>query len=150
MMQLEHVFTYSAPVVSMRRVGGPYGNRRVASCGPGTVSGPRLNGKVLGGAQDWLLDGPDGWGRPDVRVLFQTDDGVVIYSSYLGVIEYNEKYQEAVRLGTDTAFEDTYFRSSPRFETDDPRYIWLTQSVFVGRGRLLSGPQVCWEIYRVT
>ena len=149
-MELDYVFGYSAPIIDIYRVGGPYGKRRIARCGGGTVNGPKLNGEVLEGAHDWILDGPDGWGRIDVRVQFRTHDGCVIYAQYLGVLEYNEKYQAAVRDGCETTFEDIYFRSTPRFETDDPRYIWLTQSVFVGRGRILPGFSVFWEIYRVT
>lgn len=149
-MELEYVFGYRAPVLDVYRVGSPFGQRRIARCGAGTVSGPQLNGEVLEGAHDWILDGPDGWGRIDVRVHFRTHDGCVIYAQYLGVIEYNDKYQAATRDSGETAFEDIYFRSTPRFETDDPRYAWLTQSVFVGRGRILPGFTVHWEVYRVT
>lgn len=150
MMEFEYVFGYSASVQEMYQVGGPYGHRRIAKCGPGTISGPRLNGTVLEGAHDWVLDGPDGWGRIDVRAQFRTDDNAIIYAQYLGVVEYNEKYQAAVSSKSETAFEDIYFRSTPRFETGDPLYAWLTQSVFVGRGRFLPGRTVSWEIYRVT
>ncbi|AKU12413.1 hypothetical protein AzCIB_2520 [Azoarcus sp. CIB] len=149
-MELEYVFSYSASVIDLQHVGGPFGKRRIARCGAGMINGPKLNGEVLEGAHDWILDGPDGWGRIDVRAQFRTHDGCVIYAQYLGVLEYNEKYSAAIREGGETAFEDIYFRSTPRFETDDPRYIWLTQSVFVGRGRILPGYAVCWEIYRVT
>ncbi|MFI8747599.1 DUF3237 domain-containing protein [Pseudomonas sp. NPDC077186] len=149
-MNLEYVFGYSAPIIDVYAVGGPFGKRRIARCGAGTISGPKLNGEVLDGAHDWILDGPDGWGRIDVRAQFHTHDGSVIYAQYLGVLEYNEKYRVAVRNGGETAFEDHYFRSTPRFETDAPQYAWLTQSVFVGRGRLLPGFSICWEIYRVT
>src|SRR5690554_4222646 len=86
-MKLEYVFSYNASVVDMQHVGGPFGKRRVARCGAGTVSGPRLNGEVLEGAHDWVLDGPDGWGRIDVRAHLRSHDGCVIYAQYLGILE---------------------------------------------------------------
>lgn len=150
-MEFEHVFSYDAPVKALHVVGaGPYGHRRVAHCGSGTIRGPRLNGEVLEGGHDWVLDGADGWGRVDVRVQFKSDDGAVIYAQYLGVVEQSEKYKLAAASQGETAFEDLYFRSAPRYETGDPRYAWMTQSVFVGRGRFLAGRRVYWEIYRVT
>jgi len=150
-MEFEHVFSYEAPVKALHVVGvGPYGHRRVAYCGSGPIHGPRLNGEVLEGGHDWVLDGADGWGRVDVRAQFKSHDGAVIYAQYMGVVEQSEKYKLAASSQGETAFEDLYFRSAPRYETGDPRYAWMTQSVFVGRGRFLAGRRVYWEIYRVT
>jgi hypothetical protein len=47
------------------------------------------------------------------------------------VIEMNERVQTALAEGTETAYEDQYFRTTPRLETGDERYAWVNQTVFV-------------------
>jgi hypothetical protein len=71
--------------------------------------------------------------------------------SYFGVLEMNAKVQAALvdpAMGTD--FADQYFRTNPRFETGDPRYAWLNQTLFVGEGRVLPSRTVEYWVYRVT
>jgi len=116
----------------------------------GRADGPRFSGRVLTGGADWLLVGPDGWGRLDVRAQFVTDDGAAIYASYVGLLEMNDKVQQAIASGSSTDFGDQYFRTNPRFETGDPRYAWLNQTFFVGEGRIIAGPGVEYRLYRVT
>ena len=52
-------------------------------------------------------------------------------------------------LGGETDFGDQYFRTTPRFETGDPRYAWLNQSTFVAEGRILPERTVEYKVYRV-
>ena len=99
---------------------------------------------------DWLLIGPDGWGRLDVRAQIQMADGAVLYTQYHGLIEMNEAVAGALQSDTSTTFEQQYFRITPRFEASDPRYAWLEQSVFVGQGRIIPGPGVEYNVFRVT
>lgn len=149
-IETEHVFDYHAlldpPVVIGR---GPFGNRVFYGVCGGRVSGPELNGDVLRGGGDWALIGEDGWVRLDVRGQCRTDDGALLYIHYKGLIEPTEAFQRALASGEETAFEDQYFRISPQVETGDPRYLWLTRSALVGRGRLCSGPGVAYEVFRV-
>ena len=42
-----------------------------------------------------------------------------------------EKVQSATTGGNGTDYGDQYFRTNPRFETGDPRYAWLNQTLFV-------------------
>ena len=46
-------------------------------------------------------------------------------------------------------FDQQYFRTSPRFETSDPRYAWLQQSVFVGQGRIIAGLGVEYNLFQI-
>ena len=39
--------------------------------------------------------GPDGYGRIDVRLQIVTDDGAVLYVTYTGLLEMNEKRRHA-------------------------------------------------------
>lgn len=133
-------FTYRAELKAPLTVGaGPYGTRIFFEIKAGEFSGARLNGTFGTGGGDWILVGPDGFGRLDVRGQMLTDDGAVIYISYHGVLEMNEKVGAAMQAGEGTDFADQYFRTSPKLETGDERYAWVTQSVFVGEGRLYPG-----------
>jgi hypothetical protein len=139
-MNLEYEFTYHANLKAPVVIGaGPYGTRLFYEITGGRVEGARINGTVLTGGGDWLLVGPDGWGRLDVRAQFLTDDGAAIYCAYYGVVEMNATVQQAGAAGTGTDYGDQYFRTTPRFETGDPRYAWLNQTLFVGEGRLRPG-----------
>lgn len=149
-MDLEYEFTYNATLKEPVSVGpGPYGNRLVFEVTGGSLEGPRLKGRLLTGGGDWLLVGPDGWGRLDVRAQFLTDDGAAIYLQYHGVVEMNEKVQRATTGGAATDWGDLYFRTAPRLETGDPRYAWVNHTVFVAEGRVLPGA-VEYRVYRVT
>ena len=85
-MNLEYELTYRADLRAPLAVGnGPYGTRMVVEVIGGRVEGKRLNGKILSGGGDWLLVGPDGFGRLDVRAQFVTDDGAALYLQYQGI-----------------------------------------------------------------
>ena len=127
---------------------GPLGTRNFCEVTGGTVEGKRLKGKVLTGGGDWLLIAPDGFAHLDVRAQFLTDDGASLYVQYNGLLQMNQKVTDAVAKGASTDYGDQYFRTTPRFETGDPRYAWLNQSVFVAEGRI--GPRrVEYKVYRV-
>lgn len=148
-MHLVHEFTYQAHVDQPLVAGpGPFGTRLIFVVTGGWVRGERLTGTLVGGGGDWLLVGPDGWGRLDVRGQVQTPDGAVIYVHYTGVLEMNEAVQRAM-AGGETGFDDQYFRTAPRLETGDPRYAWVNTTLFVARGRLVPGG-VEYEVHRVT
>jgi hypothetical protein len=148
MIELDHVCDYYALLEPPVPIGaGPYGTRMFAQVRGGEVSGPRLNGTVLSGGGDWALIGEDGFARLDVRGQIQTHDGAFIYTTYEGVIELNEPMREAIASGGETTFDDQYIRTTPRFETGDERYRWLTQSVFLARGRAYPGG-IAYQVFR--
>jgi len=150
-MNLEYEFTYSVSLKEPLSVGaGPYGTRLVVEVTGGTFEGKRLNGKILTGGADWLLFGPDGWGRLDVRAQWVTNEGAALYLSLLGLVEMNEKVQQALGGAAGTDYGDHYFRTTPRFETGDSRFAWLNQTVFVGEGCFLPGRVVRCKVYRVS
>jgi hypothetical protein len=144
-LELEHVFDYTValnpPVV--------FGSRMFYEALSGRVTGPRLNGDVLRGGGDWATVRPDGWVGLDVRGHTRTDDGVLLYFSYDGLLEPTPAFNRAVATGGETAFEDQYWRVSIRVETDDPRYQWLTRSTLLGRGRLCADRGVAYQVFRV-
>lgn len=150
-MELVHEMTYHAMLKPPMPVGdGPFGTRMFFEATGGEVKGDRIRGTFVGGGGDWILVGPDGFGRLDVRVQIETDDGAFIFLTYHGLIHMNDKVQAAMAVAEQTAFEDQYFRIAPRFETGDPRYAWLNQSVFVAEGRLFTGLGVEYRVFRLT
>jgi hypothetical protein len=150
-LESQFEFEYYAMLKPPLEVGpGPYGTRLFFEVTEGVVTGERLSGRLLTGGGDWLLVGPDGWGRLDVRAQIQTHDNAVLYMTYHGVLEITDRVQEALEAGGETRWEDHYFRTSPRLETGDPRYGWVNQSLFVAQGRIYPGGGVQYRVHRVT
>ena len=148
--QLEYVGTYNASLKPPIQAGGPFGTRMIFEVVGGEFRGAHgETGTFLTGGADWLLVGQDGWGRLDVRAQIQMADGVVLYVQYHGLIEMNDAVIGALQNNTPTNFDQQYFRTSPRFETSDPRYAWLQQNVFVGQGRIIAGPGVEYNVFRI-
>ena len=150
-MELVHEFTFTAQLAESVPIGaGPFGTRRIREVVGGEVTGGRINGRVGTGGGDWVLIGPDGWGRLDVRLQIHTDDGAHLYVQYFGVIEYTDAARAANAGERSSDYGDHYFRTAPRIETGDERYAWVNQTVFVGEGRLHPGPVVEYRVHRVT
>lgn len=142
-------FRFDAQLVPPLDMGPtPRGQRLFFDVGAGEVHGERLRGKVLSGG-DWLLVGPDGFGRLDVRAQIQTHDGAYLYMYYHGVLEMNPTVLDALANGKPTDYGDAYLRTSPVLETGDPRYAWVNQSLFIGAGHLLPGGKIEYQVYRV-
>jgi hypothetical protein len=149
-MELAYEFTYTAELNAAVPIGpGPFGTRRIREVLGGEVTGERIHGRVGTGGSDWVLIGPDGWGRLDVRMTIHTDDDAHLYVQYFGVIEYTEAALAANRGERSSGYEEHYFRTAPRIETGDERYAWVNQTVFVAEGRLHPGPVVEYRVHRV-
>lgn len=144
-MELIHEFDLAATV----KPAVTFGSRMFLEIAEGKVTGERLNGTLLSGGGDWITLGSDGWGEIDVRGQMVTDDDAYIYAHYTGLLELNEKVINATASGTATEWNDQYFRTTPRFETGDERYSWLTTSLFVAEGRRLASG-VEYRVFRVS
>ena len=150
-MELVEEFTFTARLAPSVPVGpGPWGTRRIREVLGGEVTGERLRGTVGTGGADWVVIGPDGWGRLDVRLTIHTHDGAHIYVQYFGVIEYTDAARAANAGERSSDYDEHYFRTAPRLETGDERYAWVNQALFVGEGRLHPGPVVEYRVARVT
>ncbi|GFG51991.1 hypothetical protein CQY20_18505 [Mycolicibacterium agri] len=148
-LQLEHEFSYWVSLNPPIDFGaGPLGQRIYVEVTGGQATGRRFNARAVGGGGDWILVGPDGFGRIDVRLHFETDDNAHVYVQYFGLLELNQTAAQALVSGVGTEYEDQYFRTTPRFETGDARYAWMNQSVFVTKGQLRKGGGVEYEVYR--
>jgi hypothetical protein len=74
---LQHQMTYRfrmrGPMKSTK--GSPRGELQYWEMSEGTLSGADLRARIAVPGGDWFQLGPDGFGRPDVRVQLETDDG---------------------------------------------------------------------------
>ena len=147
-MRLEYLMTFHVDLTQPLDIGQvPIGLRRVMVASGGTFEGPKLQGKILPGPVDWLVNGSDGVGRMDVRATFQTEDGANIYIRYHGVQVWTEAAGAKLSKGVPIEYGEIYWVGTPVFETGDPHYAWLNNMVTVAEGRL--GPNASWVEYRI-
>jgi Protein of unknown function (DUF3237) len=139
-MKLEPLYEVHVDLKPPVEVGsGPSGTRIVYDIGGGTVEGSRMRGKVLPSGGDWLLFGGDGVGRLNVRATVATDDGAHIYLDYQGITVPTPESTAKLARGEASEYGETYFMTTPRFETGDPRYAWPNEVVAVAEGRVGPG-----------
>jgi len=111
-----------------------FGHRRVVNILGGPVSGAKLNGRVLPGGADWQVIRADGVADLDARYTLETADGALIYVRNHGYRHGPAEVLEKLSLGKDVDPSLYYMRTTPLFETGDPRYAWLNRLICVGTG----------------
>ncbi|HEX7034800.1 MAG TPA: DUF3237 domain-containing protein [Pseudomonadales bacterium] len=133
----------------------PWRRRRVSDIGGGRFEGPRLAGRVRRSGADWSEGGvaADGGAATliDVRSLWETDDGALIYVSYAGRLVIPKpllaRFRDPAQVESIPP-EDYYFRILPVFETSAEHYAWLNEVVAVGVGRR-TADGVVYRIHQV-
>ena len=133
----------------------PWRNRRVSDIAGGHFEGPRLSGVVRRSGADWSEGGRSADGgiatALDVRSLWQTDDGVLIYVTYTGRLVVPAGSVEAFRQPQSLATLPAsayYFRIAPVFECASERYGWLNEIIALGVGRRTTDG-VEYRVYQV-
>ncbi len=111
------------------------GPRQIYPVTGGTFDGPRLRGVALNGGGDWVIRRPDGANELNVRVTLQTDDDELIYLWYRGIIFTPEG-------------GETYWRTTPVFETASEKYGWLNRIISVGVGRPSPG-KAAYRVFQI-
>ena len=94
-----------------------------------------LRGVVLEGGGDWLIRRPDGANELNVRATLQADDNELIYLWYRGIIFTPES-------------GETYWRTTPVFETASEQYGWLNRIIAVGVGRPVPG-KAAYRVFQI-
>lgn len=140
-----------APPIRVGEVDGPGGgDLNVAPITGGTVTGDRINGRVLPVGADWWVS-TGATTRLDARYLLETDDGAVIDVVNRGYFHADEALMERLMAGED-AEDGIYYRSAFTFRTAHPDYRWLTEAQFIGMVRGSGGPEpdaVLLRVYRL-
>jgi hypothetical protein len=131
---------------------GPLGRRLMDATAGGSFRGPRLSGELIAGTGDWRLIRRDGTSIIDARVVLKTDDGHIIHMRYegravvpvelLGMIRDPERAHEVDP-------SRYYIRTAPTFETGAPAYAWLNNVIAVGKGQILRGRSLAYDVYEV-
>ena len=98
----------------------------------GYVDGPKLKGKLLPLGEDAALIRADNCFELDVRIVIETEDKAMIYTTYGGVIDMTEEEVNNFLSGELPSGLKLY--TTPRFETAHENYQWLTRIQTVGRG----------------
>lgn len=133
--QLEFVFEVRAKVADPIVIGRlPNGTRRIISILSGTLSGPKIKGKLLPGGADWQIIHQDGFTEVDARYTLQTEKGELIYVSNIGIRHAPPELLKRLNAGEEVDQSQIYFRTVPKFETAAPDLEWLMRSIFICTG----------------
>jgi Protein of unknown function (DUF3237) len=147
-LPVEHLFDMHVNLQPAQRITTAVGHRLTFITTGGVIEGPKVRGELLPGGGDWLILGADGTGRVDVRATLRTHDGALIHYESRGVIKIPADGVQRLAAGEVLLFEETYIRTTPKFETSDERYAWLSEVVAVGYN-ILSPNHIDYRIYRV-
>lgn len=134
-MRLEALFRADILLAPVQELGDvPQGRRRIIPIVGGSFAGERLSGSVLPGGADWQIVRVDGVADLDARYTLETVDGALIYVRNRG---YRHGPADVIeRLARGEAVDPAlyYMRTTPWFETGDPRYAWLNRLVCIATG----------------
>jgi hypothetical protein len=118
--KLEFVFEESVTLGGNTTAGEtPFGGRNFITITGGTVTGPKLKGKVVPGGWDWQLHLPNGCGTLSADYFLQAEDGTMI-----------NVLNKAMFCPGGPAGKPLFTR--PVFEAPKGAYEWLNSGVFVG------------------
>jgi Protein of unknown function (DUF3237) len=145
---VEHLFDMTVELEPAQNIETAVGNRMTFVAKGGAIDGPNLKGELLPGGGDWLTVGSDLVGRVDIRATIRTDDDALIHYTGLGIIKVPPEALERLANGERIYFDESYVRTTPRFETSDERYSWLSEVVAVSYNEL-EGTKIDYRIYRI-
>ncbi len=135
MLGTQPIFTVHADLEPIMNLGHtPYGERRVIGITGGTVSGPKLNGRILPGGSDWQIIRGDGAADIQARYTIESDTGarILVYSA--GLRHGPPEVMAQLARGDNVDPSLYYFRTVLRFETADPSVDWLNRILGLARG----------------
>ena len=134
-MRLQALFKADIELAPAQELGaGPLGRRRIIAIAGGRFVGERLSGRVLPGGADWQVIRADGVAELDARYTLETADGALVYVRNRGYRHGPEAVLGRLAAGENVDPAQYYMRTTPLFETGDPRYAWLNRIVCVATG----------------
>ena len=134
---LEHLCDLAVTIAAPVEVGQtPAGLRRMIPITGGTVTGPRLNGKVMAGGADFQLILNGGTqAHLDARYVIELDDGSRVFVQNTALRVTSLENSQRIMNGQPVNPDEVYFRCQPKLEATTPEWAWLSESQFIGMGR---------------
>jgi len=112
----------------------PYGERRVINIVGGSVSGPRLRGRILPGGADWQIIRADGAADIFAKYTLELEGGGFVLVTSAGVRHGPPDVIAKLARGEAVDRSQYYFRTCVRFETADPEAEWLNRVLMIAVG----------------
>jgi hypothetical protein len=151
--KLEHICSYFAtgtPDRPIEVIGAVPDGLKVNfyMTGGGEISGPRIRGALRQVGGDWVTVRKDGVAIMDARTTVETHDGALILMMYPGVTDFGEDgYEKFVRGELPPSVP---VRTSPRFFSSHPGYVWLNRLHCIGIGEYVpAARRVSYDVYAV-
>jgi len=134
---LEHLCDLAVTIAAPVEVGQtPAGLRRMIPITGGTVTGPRVNGKVLAGGADFqLILGGGTQAHLDARYVIELGDGSRVFVQNTALRVASLENSQRIMNGKPVNPDEVYFRCQPKLEATTPEWAWLSESQFIGVGR---------------
>jgi hypothetical protein len=134
---LEHLCDLAVTIAAPVEVGQtPAGLRRMIPITGGTVTGARVNGKVLAGGADFqLILGGGTQAHLDARYVIELDDGSRVFVQNTALRVASLENSQRIMNGQPVNPDEVYFRCQPKLEATTPAWAWLSESQFIGVGR---------------
>jgi hypothetical protein len=126
-MELAHIADFVVTVAEAIEIGA----RRVIPITGGEALGPKLRGRILAAGADFQTVRADEVAELHARYVLETTDGALVYVENVGLRHGPAEAMEKIKRGEPVDPALIYCRTTPRFETADERYRWLTRYLFV-------------------
>jgi hypothetical protein len=137
-MNTRHLYDLRAAAEPALRTTTPHGVRTTNLVSSGTVTGERINGRLLPAGGDWLLVDAAGIGHVDARYVIETDDGALIQAFCTGRVVFHGDALDRLRAGDALTEDNMYSRVALTFDAPEP-YGWLNGVLSIGAGRVEPG-----------
>jgi hypothetical protein len=135
MISPEPIFRIHCEVANILDLGpAPFGHRRDVNLLGGTVSGAKLNGRILPGGADWQIMAADGALDIHARYTIESDAGALVQVDSKGVRNGPPEVLARLAKGEDVDASLYYFRTVMRFETGHPSAAWLNRILGLAKG----------------
>ena len=134
--ELEHVCDLAVTIDTPVEVGATaMGLRRMIPITGGTVTGPRMQGRIVPGGADFQLIVGDGTqAHLDARYVLELDDGTRVFVQNKALRVASAEDSAKIRRGEPVDPTRVYFRCQPSFEASTPQWSWLAEHQFIGVG----------------
>lgn len=136
---LEYFGTLHIEVAAPVEVGHTHaGQRRVIPITGGTVTGPKVSGRILNAGADFQVIRSETESDLDARYVMEFDDGARVFVTNMAYRTGSADDIAAIARGDKVPAQRIYFRCAPRFEvadTAETSWQWLESTVLIGSGR---------------